>query len=143
MASPADRQSNRIILLIYEQGTWPGEYLSLLRAHDFRVYACDMAHARLLLDHSLPKITLVVLNCSSIGRIEEYLIKQFLACHSHMMVLCDNLSISMVRTLFLKGVDDVTNQPRSPIELAHQIDAVLVNIVPRNSYQALERESIS
>lgn len=130
---------DRPVLLVDRQRTRREHYASALRAQGFQIYACNNVHALLLLN-TLPQTMLVVLNCSYIEKEEERVIGEILERHYHLLVLCDTVSIPMVRVLFLQGVDDVADQPRTPEHLVSQIHEVLINLVPRNSYQAVERE---
>lgn len=130
---------DRPVLLVDRQRARREHYAAALRAQGFQIYACDSAHAPLLLN-ALPQTMLVVLNCSYIGQEEERVVREILERHYHLLVLCDTVSIPMIRILFLQGVDDVADQPRTPEHLVGQIHEVLINLVPRNSYQAVERE---
>ncbi len=128
------------IVLVDRQRARREQYASALRAEGFLVYACDTARAPALLDTLFSQVMLEVLNCSSIGADEEQVIQAMLARHCHLLVLCDRVPLSMLRVLFLQGVDDIADQPRSPEQLVDQIHEALIGLVPRNSYQAVERE---
>ncbi len=85
---------------------------------------------------------LVVLGCTRIGDEEQRLIEQVLDRKQHLLVLSASLSLQIMRSLFLLGVDDIEDKPYDPKYLVKIVDQVLASIAPRNSYQIVERASV-
>ncbi len=82
---------------------------------------------------------LVVLGCTHIGEEEQRLIQLVLDRKQHLMVLSTSLSLKIMRSLFLLGVDDIIDKPYNPDSLVRLVNDVLASAEPRNSYQAVER----
>jgi DNA-binding response OmpR family regulator len=132
------------ILLIDSQQHWRETATSALRSAGFSVctldsYNCVLPHN--CLDGENPD--LVVLGCNQIGPEEEELISQVLAHKRHLLVLCTSLSWQVMRSLFLQGVDDVADKPYYPDYVIVLVTVVLASLVPRNCYQAVERNGVA
>jgi len=88
------------------------------------------------------KLDLVVLGCTRVGDEEQRLIAQVLSRRQHLLVLCVSLSLQIMRSLFLLGVDDIEDKPYNPERLITIVNQALASTIPRNGYQAVERAGI-
>jgi DNA-binding NtrC family response regulator len=138
----SSKQAHAILLVIDQKG---GRelYAAALQFAGFLVSACDTEHALSLLTESATRQALVILSCPYMGVAEMQLVKQILSYCDHLLVLCELLPITVMRKLFLWGVDDVTDQPQNPADLANIVKNLLDSLVPKNSYQAVERTGIA
>lgn len=133
-------KSKRILLIDY-QPYWREISTQALKSIGFSVYTLETYN------YSPPqdclhgeKPDLVVLGCAHIGPEEQQLITRILAHKYHILVLCDFLPWQVMRSLFLQGVDDITDKPYDPAYLVSIVNQTLESTVPRNSYQAVERD---
>src|SRR5947209_17825136 len=112
-------KSNNIrILLIDYQRHWREIATSTLRDEGFLVCPCDTYnYISLLKCFHGENPDLIVLGCAQIGPYEEQFITQVLARKQHVLVLCTFLPSKMMRSLFLKGVDDIVEKPYDPTSL--------------------------
>ena len=136
--------NNKRILLIDHHEYWQEFSSSILRSAGFLVCTLDTYNYFIpqdCLQGENPD--LVILSCNHIGPEEEYLIARLLAHKHHLLVLCDFIPWQKMRFLFLQGVNDITDKPYDPAYLIALVDEVLASLVPRNSYQAVEREGVA
>jgi DNA-binding response OmpR family regulator len=132
------------ILLIDSQQYWRESTTSALRSAGFSVnqhdmYNCVPPHNSM--DGENPD--LIVLGCNQIGPEEEDTINHILAQKHHLLVLCAFLPLQMMRSLFLRGVDDIADKPDDPHKVIVLVTVVLASLVPRNCYQAVERNGVA
>ena len=136
--------NNKRILLIDYQQYWREISTRALRSRGFLV--CPLDTYNYVLPHNCfhgENPDLVVLGCTQIGDEEEHLITQILAHKHHLLVLCAFLSSKVTRALFLRGVDDIVDKPYDPEYLITIVNEVLASLIPRNSYQAVERNGVA
>src|SRR5579864_8607560 len=103
------------ILLIDNQQHWRESAASALSSVGFSVCTLDTNKYVLplnCLDGENPD--LIVLGCNQIGPEEEELISQILAHKHPLLVLCVFLPWQVMRSLFLRGVDDIADKPDDP-----------------------------
>ncbi len=135
---------SKCILLIDHQLYWREIAAAALRSAGFVVYTLDVYNHVLLEDCLQDKnLDLVVLGCNQIGPEEEELISQVLAHKHHLLVLCTFLPWQVMRSLFLRGVDDIADKPDDPDYIIVLVTVVLASLVPRNCYQAIERYGVA
>ncbi len=135
--------SKRILLIDYQQH-WQESAASALSSVGFSVCTLDTYNYVLslnCLDGENPD--LVVLGCNQIGPEEEELISKILAHKHHLLVLCAFLPWQVMRSLFLRGVDDIADKPYDPDYMIVLVTVLLASLVPRNCYQAVEREGVA
>lgn len=135
--------NNKRILLIDYHLYWREFSTRVLRSVGFSVCTLDTYNyipPQDCLNGENPD--LVVLGCAQVGPEEQQLITRVLAHKHHLLVLCDFLPGQLMRSLFLQGVDDIVDKPYDPDYLITLVNEVLESLVPRNSYQAVEREGI-
>ncbi len=136
--------SKKHILLIDHQPYWREISTNALRGAGFTV---DMLGTY----HDLPsqecregeKPELVVLGCTRIGTEEQRLIDEVLHQKHHLLVLCTSLSWQTMRTLFLKGVDDILDKPYNPTKLVKIVNEALENTPLLKGYQTAEGNGIA
>jgi DNA-binding response OmpR family regulator len=133
-------KSKRILLIDY-QPYWREIFTQTLKSVGFSVCTLETYN------YSPPqdclqgeKPDLVVLGCAHIGPEEQQLITRILGHKHHILVLCDFLPWQEMRSLFLQGVDDITDKPYDPAYLVSIVIQTLESIVPHNGYQAVERD---
>ena len=133
----------RCILLIDHQSYWRELSTQALQAVGFCVRTLatyNQVPLQAYLKGENPD--LVVLGCTRIGNEEQRLIEQVLDRKQHLLVLSASLTLQIMRSLFLLGVDDIVDKPYDPQYLVKIVNRVLASIAPRNSYQAVERASV-
>lgn len=133
-------KSKRILLIDYQQ-YWREIFTQALKSVGFLVCTLETynyAPPQDCLQSEKPD--LVVLGCAHIGPEEQQLITRILAHKHHILVLCDFLPWQVMRSLFLLGVDDIADKPYDPTYLIGIVNQTLESTIPRNSYQAVERE---
>ena len=131
---------NKRILLIDNQPYWREISTNALREAGFTVDMLETYHdlaSQECVDEEKPE--LVLLGCKRIGTEEQQLIDEVLNQKQHLLVLCTSLSWLTMRTLFLKGVDDILDKPYNPAKLVNIVRETLENIF---GYQTLERNGI-
>jgi DNA-binding NtrC family response regulator len=77
---------------------------------------------------------LVILGCASIGAEEQQLIARVLEQKDHLLVFCVSLPMPVMRSLFLKGADDVDDKPYNPTQLVNSVEQALEAISSRSDY---------
>src|SRR5215467_4701431 len=110
------RSKRKHILLIDHQSYWRELSTQALRNVGF--YVCTLAtYSQAPLQDFLKSENpdLVVLGCTRIGDEEQRLIEQVLDRKQHLLVLCASLSLQIMRSLFLLGVDDIVDKPYTQI----------------------------
>ncbi len=138
------RPPNKGILLIDYQRYWREIAARALRSADFLVCPVDSYNYYLALEClQWENPDLVVLGCTRIGLEEQSLITQVLAHKHHLLVICAFLPWQVMRSLFVQGVDDIVDKTYDPAHLIDIVNKTLASIVPRNSYQAVEREGVA
>jgi DNA-binding NtrC family response regulator len=85
---------------------------------------------------------LVILGCSNVAVSERLLITHLLAQHLHLIVLANTLTSTMIRALFLQGVDDAVEKTHDGAYLLSCIDQALERIAWRKQHQFLERRGV-
>src|SRR5205823_6443619 len=132
------------ILLIDHQPYWREISTSALRREGFTVGTLD-TYNYLPSQESVEgkKPDLVVLGCHHIEAEEQKLIDEVLSHKYHLVVLCTSLSWQIMRTLFLRGVDDIVDKPYNPAKLVKIVNEALESTPPRNRYQAVERNGLT
>ena len=131
---------NKHILLIDHQPYWREISTNALREAGFTVDMLETYHdlpSQKCVEEKKPE--LVLLGCNRIGTEEQRLIDEVLNQKQHLLVLCTSLSWQTMRTLFLKGVDDILDKPYNPAKLVNIVRETLENIF---GYQTLERDGI-
>ena len=111
---------NKRILLIDHQLYWREISTNALREAGFTVDMLETYHdlpSRECVEGEKPE--LVLLGCKRIGTDEQQLIDEVLNQKQHLLVLCTSLPRQTMRTLFLKGVDDILDKPYNPAKLVN------------------------
>ncbi|HKF38424.1 MAG TPA: response regulator [Ktedonobacteraceae bacterium] len=133
----------RCILLIDHQSYWRELSRQALQSDGFCVRTLatyNQVALQACLKGKSPD--LIVLGCTRVGDEEQRLIEQVLDRQQHLLVLSASLTLQIMRSLFLLGVDDIEDKPYDAKHLVKIVDQVLASIAPRNSYQAVERASV-
>ena len=86
------------------------------------------------------KSDLVILSCANVGDDEQRLITQLLKERAHLLVLSSYLSRSVMRSLYLQGVDDITDKPYDPVSLVTLVEQLLQKIASNNTLQLIEEK---
>lgn len=131
------------ILLIDRQLYWREVYAHALRSAGFTVCALD-TYTYLPFPDCLKGADpdLVVLGCVSVRPEEQQLITQILACKHRLLVLSLSLPWHVMRSLFLQGVDDITDKPCDPADVVHFVSQILEGAETHYSAQAIESSSV-
>ena len=86
---------------------------------------------------------LVILGCSDVAMPERLLITQLLAQHMHLIVLANKLTSTMIRALFLQGVDDAVEKTHDSAHLLFYVDQAVERIAWREQHQFSENTNIN
>ena len=84
---------------------------------------------------------LVILSCANVGEDEQRLITQLLKERSHLLVLSSYLPNSVMRSLYLQGVDDITDKPYDSATLITLVEQLLQKIAPDYALQLIEEKA--
>jgi hypothetical protein len=82
---------------------------------------------------------LVILGCADVAVSERLLITHLLAQHLHLIVLANRLTSTMIRALFLQGVDDAVEKTHDSARLLSYVDQAIERIVWREQHQFSEK----
>jgi DNA-binding NtrC family response regulator len=131
---------NTRILVIDLQSYWRQFSTCALRDAGFFVNDCEDYHSALL---QKDDIDLIILSCAKVGSNEQQLITQLLQEKFHLLVLSTYLPQSVMRSLYLQGVDDIADKPYDAVMLVNLVQQVLDKIAPREAiYLEEERASL-
>ena len=94
------------------------------------------------LDHSLRQTNpdLIILGCARVGSEELQFIKQLLLEKHHLLVLSAYLPKSVMRSLFMQGVDDIVDKPYSSNALVQIVREVLDTIAQHEEVHTFAEE---
>lgn len=120
-----DDPSDTHILVIDIQPYWRQLCTQILRDAGFSAQDCaDYQTARLLKEEA----DFIILSCTKIGPDEQELITQFLREKYYLLLFCAYLPPSIIRYLYLEGVDAVADKTYDPVVLLHQVQTALSSI---------------
>lgn len=77
---------------------------------------------------------LVLLGCMQVGPTEQQLITSLLEKHCHLLVLGVSISKTIMRSLYLQGVDDIVDKPYSPKTLVSIVNQALDHIALHENF---------
>lgn len=126
------------ILVIDHQLFWRQLSTRALSRAGYVVEDCEDYRSALLSRH---KSDLVILSCAKVGDDEQRLITELLKERSHLLVLSSYLPKSVMRSLYLQGVDDITDKPYDPATLVTLVEQLLQKIAPDNALQLIEEKA--
>lgn len=118
---------NARILVIDHQAFWRRFSTHALSEAGFLVEDCEDYHSALLQKDGC---NLIILSCANVGDDEQHLITQILREGYHLLVLSAYLPQSVMRSLYLQGVDDITDKPYDPAVLVNLVEQILSKIAP-------------
>jgi DNA-binding response OmpR family regulator len=132
--------SNKRILVIDHQPNWRELSTYALREAGFSVQDCE--------NYSSPSLQnddsdLIILGCAQVGPEEQRLIAQLLKDKHHILVLSAYLPKSIMRSLYMQGVDDIVDKPYSPATLVNIVQQLSDNIALHQDANLLEEERAS
>lgn len=132
----------RVLIIDREQSSWLEESAGALRRAGFVV---DVLRRYEYPPSGQPpeyKPDLVILGCGSIRHDERELIGLILNDHRHLLVFSIALPWGIMRSIFLAGVDDVTDKSYDPAALVEHVSHAFKSMktAPRDSYHAAELE---
>jgi response regulator RpfG family c-di-GMP phosphodiesterase len=81
---------------------------------------------------------LVILGCVTLGPEEKELIDRIIDQGQHVLVFATSIPWRKMRSLFLAGVDDVTEKPYDPERLVGVVRQTLENIALRDNQRVVE-----
>jgi FixJ family two-component response regulator len=131
------KQNRMSILVLDHQAYWREFATETLRFADYTV------SARALYDEALPpqqegekeEAILVLLGCPAIEQEERMLIARLLARGHYVIVFATLLPIQVMRTLFIKGVEDAVDKTYDSTELVEIVEQALERIAERKHAQ--------
>jgi DNA-binding response OmpR family regulator len=129
---------NTRILVIDLQPYWRQLSTLALREAGFFVKDCEDYHS------ALPQkddIDLFILSCAKVGPDEQRLITLLLQEKYHLLVLSAYLPQSVMRSLYLQGVDDIADKPYDPVILVNLVQQVLDKIAPSEDMHLVEERA--
>jgi DNA-binding NtrC family response regulator len=127
------------ILIIDSQDYWRRLSARALEEAGFRVSTLDHYNYPPTTNQTqAEKPDLVILGCANIEPKELKLIERLLLDKYHLLVLCTSLPRQVMRSLFVKGADDVAEKPYDSTDLVDTVNQVFEAIAPANSYSAVE-----
>ena len=86
---------------------------------------------------------LIIVGCTQVGQEEQILIEHLLTAQHHLLVVCTFLPRQVMRSLFLQGVDDVTDKPYTSTDLITIVQNVLQSIRAGNQRNKPSMEASS
>lgn len=113
------------ILVIDHQSSWRALSTQALRKAGFSVEECASYFDQPYLE-TYPD--LIILGCARVGSEEQQLITQLLKEKHHLLVLSAYLPISVMRALYMQGVDDIVDKPYSSnllVNIVHELFATI------------------
>lgn len=131
-----DKQRSARIVVIERQEYWREFALEGLRSAGYRIDALENYHDAyaMLEDSTSPRADLVILGCTGIdvkGGDECKLATRILECEWHLLLFSATLSSSVMRALFLKGVEDVVEKVYDSRSLLTIVEQTLQRIAER------------
>jgi DNA-binding NtrC family response regulator len=111
------------ILIIDRQEYWRRTSASTLREVGFEVIEVDdyTGDWRSVLDDGT-QVDLIIVGCVSVGDEERQLIEDILQHPHRLLVFCISLPWRVMRSLFLLGVEDVTDKTYDPRQLLKTVE---------------------
>lgn len=85
---------------------------------------------------------LIILGCTDVNVPERLLITHLLAQHLHLIVFASRLTSTMIRALFLQGVNDVVEKTHGKTLLLSYVDQAIERISWIKEQQHLERNKV-
>src|SRR5689334_19746783 len=141
MEYPPDRTAKRI-LVIDRQKDWRLSTANFLRELGFLVKDCESYDYTPAMAQIEGRIAdLVILGCAVIKHDERELIGEILKHGHHLLVFSASLPWGDMRSVFLAGVDDVTNKTYDPNRLRTAVTDVLANLASRSSFELVDRKA--
>lgn len=125
------------ILVIDHQSSWRELSMRTLKDEGYSVEGSSN-----YLDHSLRQTNpdLIILGCARVGSEELQFITQLLLEKHHLLVLSAYLPKSVMRSLFMQGVDDIVDKPYSPNALVQIVREVLDTIAQHEEVHTFAEE---
>jgi len=132
--------SNKRVLVIDHQPYWRKLSIYALKEAGFSVQDCENYHSPSLQNDDSD---LIILGCAQVGPEEQQLIAQLLKAKHHLLVLSAYLPKSIMRSLYMQGVDDIVDKPYNPATLVNIVQQVFDNIALHQEANLLEVERAS
>jgi DNA-binding NarL/FixJ family response regulator len=127
------------ILIIDRQSSWREEATVALQSSGYVVYA----HGQY--EYPLPrngKPDLVIFGCVKIRREERNFIKKLIMDNIHLLVLSSSLPWSLVRPLFLDGVEDVNEKSYQKDKILRAVEEAFNNMTPKDAFDERRRADL-
>ena len=126
------------IIVIDRKSRWREFSKAALTARGYHIHLYDNY------DYPPPTLgsnqpALVILGCVTVGEEELQLIEQVVRRQHHLMVFCTAVGRDVMRSVFLKGAEDVTEWPYDVDTFVDSIEHVLHTIQSRNAYQTARK----
>ena len=121
------------VLVIEKLEHWRKLSQATLRLAGFKVRAVDNYDCPLKGEINVGSLDLIILGCASIGSEELQLIEQVRKERIRLLVLCTSLHMSVMRSLFLCGVDDVAEKPFDSTKLLDVVQYAIQSIATRST----------
>lgn len=119
------------ILIIDRQNSWREEAAAALGSSGYIVYTQDRYEYPVSITQ---KPDLIIFGCVRIRREERRFIKKLMMDKQHLLVLSSSLPWSLVRPLFLEGVEDVTEKPYQKDRILKAVEEVFYNMSPKDAF---------
>lgn len=132
--------AKRILIIDREQTSWLDDSARALRQAGFEVSELDRYEYPPAGQPAEEKPDLVILGCAGIKHAERELIRLILEDHRHLVVFSISLPWSVMRSIFLAGVDDVMDKSYDPTSLVGLVNHALQSAVPRDGYHEMEQK---
>lgn len=128
------RKAPRLIIIIDKRSSWQG-----LPNEDLYSKGYTVQHVQNYDEVSQTmkacKPDLVIFGCSTVSQTELNVIETIVQLKHPLIVTCTTLPRDMMREIFLKGAEEVVDQPYDFEEFIKIVEAVLRSIESRNAYQ--------
>ena len=135
---------NKRILIVDRESYWRSFSANSLEAAGFAVHTLDSYDYAAFLDYVRDEPPdLIVFGCGKVEPEDQEMIEHMLEQGCHLLVLCTSPEWALVQTLFRAGADDVADKPYDRGRLLDLIRQTLQSIVPRNSYEAVQRQGVA
>lgn len=118
------------ILIIDRQNSWREAAATALRSSGYMVYTQDKYDSEFIIDSP----DLIIFGCVRIRSAERRFIKKLMVNKLHLLVLSSSLPWSLVRPLFLDGVEDVTEKPYQKDRILKAVEEVFDNMSPKDAF---------
>ena len=139
---PSSEPEVKRVLVIDKQGEWRISTAQSLRELGFLVKEAETyTYTPEMGEIEGQGADLVLIGCPSIGRAERELLARILKDGRHVLIFSASLPWADMRSVFLAGVDDVTNKTYDQNRLLQAVTDVFANIASRSSFELAKRKA--